>query len=132
MPDSVGAVSVVSTGVVEIRRQHVKADGSPLLWWLLTARGWSRPRPINVYVIHHEQGLVLFDTGQDRASVTDRSYFPAGIPGFLYRRLARFKIGEKETPGVDAPPHRLAWPFLETAAISGGTRRAARAVQQYP
>jgi glyoxylase-like metal-dependent hydrolase (beta-lactamase superfamily II) len=40
---------------------------------------------------------VLFDTGQDRASVTDRSYFPGGIPGFLYRRLARFAIGEQET-----------------------------------
>ncbi|MFE4227308.1 N-acyl homoserine lactonase family protein [Arthrobacter sp. NPDC056886] len=87
----------MSTGAVEIRRQHVEADGSPLLWWLLTARGWSRPRPINVYVIHHEQGLVLFDTGQDRASVTDSSYFPRGLPGFLYRRLARFKIDEQET-----------------------------------
>ena len=97
MPDSVGAVSVVSTGVVEIRRQHVEADGSPLLWWLLTARGWSRPRPINVYLIHHEQGLVLFDTGQDRASVTDSSYFPGGLPGVLYRRLARFQIDAQET-----------------------------------
>lgn len=97
MPNPVGAVSVLSTGIVEIRRQHVESDGSPLLWWLLTARDWSGPRPINVYVIEHEQGLVLFDTGQDRASVTDPNYFPGGIPGFLYRRLARFEIGGRET-----------------------------------
>lgn len=97
MPTSIRAVSVVSTGAVEIRRQHVESDGSPLLWWLLTARGWSPARPINVYVIELEQGLVLFDTGQDRASVTDSRYFPGGIPGFLYRRLARFEIGKRET-----------------------------------
>ena len=97
MPNSVRAVSVVSTGMVDIRRQHAESDGSPLLWWLLTARDWSAPRPINVYVIEHEHGLVLFDTGQDRASVTDPAYFPRGIPGFLYRRLARFEIGGRET-----------------------------------
>ncbi|MET1065179.1 MAG: N-acyl homoserine lactonase family protein [Arthrobacter sp.] len=87
----------MSTGIVNIRRQHAESDGSPLLWWLLTARKWSKPRPVNVYVIEHEQGLVLFDTGQDRASVTDSGYFPRGIPGFLYRRLARFAIGRHET-----------------------------------
>ena len=100
MPNPVGAVSVLSTGIVEIRRQHVESDGSPLLWWLLTARDWSAPRPINVYVIEHEHGLVLFDTGQDRASVTDPAYFPRGIPGFLYRRLARFEIAGLTVPGV--------------------------------
>src|SRR5262249_20094955 len=43
------------------------------------------------------RGLVLFDTGQDRASVTDGSYFPAGLAGLVYRRLARFEIGAQET-----------------------------------
>jgi N-acyl homoserine lactone hydrolase len=83
--------------MVDSRRQYVESDGSPLLWWLLTSRRWSGPRPINVYVIAHEQGLVLFETGQDRASVTDRGYFPRGFTGFLYRRLARFTIGRQET-----------------------------------
>jgi glyoxylase-like metal-dependent hydrolase (beta-lactamase superfamily II) len=40
---------------------------------------------------------VLFDTGQDRASVTDPGYFPAGLAGRLYARLARFAIGANET-----------------------------------
>jgi glyoxylase-like metal-dependent hydrolase (beta-lactamase superfamily II) len=67
------------------------------MWWLLTARKWTQPLPINVYVIEHGDGLVLFDTGQDRASVTDPGYFPGGFTGHLYRRLARFEIGADQT-----------------------------------
>jgi hypothetical protein len=48
-------------------------------------------------VIEHAKGLLLFDTGQDRASVIDDAYFPGGLTGLLYDRLARFHIGEEET-----------------------------------
>jgi glyoxylase-like metal-dependent hydrolase (beta-lactamase superfamily II) len=95
--DPVRAVSVVSTGTVEIHPEHAYGTTKPLYWWLLTSRAWLPPRPINVYVIEHAKGLVLFDTGQDRASVTDGSYFPGGFTGVIYDRLARFRIGEEET-----------------------------------
>jgi N-acyl homoserine lactone hydrolase len=39
---------------------------------------WTKPLPINAYVIEHRDGIVLFDTGQDRASVTDPGHFPGG------------------------------------------------------
>jgi glyoxylase-like metal-dependent hydrolase (beta-lactamase superfamily II) len=65
--------------------------------WLLTSRRWTAPRPINAYVIEHRDGLVLFDTGQDRASVTDSNYFPRGFTKVLYNRLARFEITAEET-----------------------------------
>ena len=96
-PNPITRVSILSTGQVEIRPQHVRGTGTPMLWWLLTSRRWTAPRPINVYVIEHRDGLVLFDTGQDRASVTDPHYFPRGIVGFFYRRLARFAIGAGDT-----------------------------------
>ena len=96
-PDPVKAVSVVSTGTVEIRPEHALGTSKPLYWWLLTSRSWLPPRPINAYVIEHARGLLLFDTGQDRASVTDDAYFPGGLTGVLYDRLARFHIGEEET-----------------------------------
>jgi N-acyl homoserine lactone hydrolase len=95
--DPVRAVSVVSTGTVEIHPEHAYGTTKPLYWWLLTSRAWLPPRPINVYVIEHAKGLVVFDTGQDRASVTDDSYFPGGVTGAIYHRLARFHIGEQET-----------------------------------
>jgi N-acyl homoserine lactone hydrolase len=90
---AVRRVSVVSTGEVQIRPQHAASNGTPLLWWLFTSRKWTRRLPINVYVIEHESGIVLFDTGQDRRSVTDRDYFPAGFARFIFRRLAKFTIG---------------------------------------
>lgn len=78
-PDPVKAVSVVSTGTVEIHPEHALGTGKPLYWWLLTSRQWLPPRPINAYVIEHANGLLLFDTGQDRASVTDDAYFPRRV-----------------------------------------------------
>ena len=94
---AVKAVSVVSTGTVRIRPEHPYRTRKPLYWWLLTSQQWTPPRPINVYVIEHAKGLILFDTGQDRASVTDTTYFPGGVTGYLYARLGRFDIGEHDT-----------------------------------
>jgi N-acyl homoserine lactone hydrolase len=46
--DPVRAVSVVSTGSVEIHPEQVNGSVKPLYWWLLTSRQWLPPRPINV------------------------------------------------------------------------------------
>jgi hypothetical protein len=75
MSDPIRRVSVVSTGQVQIRPDHEASTWRPAFWWLLASRRWTGPRPINAYVIEHRDGLVLFDTGQDRASVTDLGYF---------------------------------------------------------
>jgi glyoxylase-like metal-dependent hydrolase (beta-lactamase superfamily II) len=82
---------------VQIHPEHPFGTRKPLYWWLLTSRQWTPPRPVNAYVIEHAKGLLLFDTGQDRASVTDDGYFPGGFTGLIYDRLARFDIGEQDT-----------------------------------
>ena len=97
MSETVKRVSVVSTGTVSIRPEHVGPTRKSMYWWLLTSRKWTEPLPINVYVIEHRDGLVLFDTGQDRASVTDPGYFPRGAAGLIFDRLARFDVGPHET-----------------------------------
>jgi N-acyl homoserine lactone hydrolase len=116
--DPIRAVSVISTGSVEIHPEHALGTKKPLYWWLLTSRRWLPPRPINVYVIEHAQGLLLFDTGQDRASVTDDTYFPAGFTGVIYDRLARFHVGEDETltAGLDSLGYSTA--DVDTAIVS--------------
>jgi glyoxylase-like metal-dependent hydrolase (beta-lactamase superfamily II) len=86
-----------STGTVDIHPQHAYRGRAPMYWWILTSHRWLVGRPINVYVIEHRDGLVIFDTGQDRASVTDPGYFPGGSVGLAYRRLARFDIPETDT-----------------------------------
>ncbi|PRB07541.1 N-acyl homoserine lactonase family protein [Microbacterium sp. MYb64] len=115
---SLEKVSVISTGSVAIRPEHVTRSGAPLLWWLSTSRRWTPPRPINVYVIEHSNGLTLFDTGQNRASVTDPDYFPRGLNGFFYRRLARFEIAPDET--LTAQLARIGYDIadVDTAVIS--------------
>lgn len=95
--DPISRVSVLSTGTVQIRPEHVGPTRKNTYLWLATSREWTDPRPINTYVIEHRNGLVLFDTGQDRASVTDPTYFPSGFTGLLYDRLARFDIGPDQT-----------------------------------
>jgi N-acyl homoserine lactone hydrolase len=96
-PDPIRRVSVVTTGHVQIRPDHEASSWRPTALWLFASRRWTGPKPINAYVIEHRQGLVLFDTGQDRASVTEPDYFPGGMTRVLYDRLARFEIGPQET-----------------------------------
>jgi N-acyl homoserine lactone hydrolase len=95
--DPIRRMSAVSTGQVQIRPDHLASTWRPTPWSLLASRRWTGPRPINAYVIEHRDSLVLFDAGQDRASVTDPGYFPAGMTGVLYGRLARFAIGPAQT-----------------------------------
>ena len=97
MSSQVLRVGRFSTGTVDIHPQHAHRGRAPLYWWILTSRRWVTARPINVYVVEHSEGLVVFDTGQDRASVTDSEYFPVGPTGLIYRRLARFHVAEDET-----------------------------------
>lgn len=90
-------MEVLSTGRVSIHPEHAYGSRAPTYWWILTSRRWLAARPINVFVVEHRDGLVLFDTGQDRASVADTGYFPGGPLGLLYDRLARFDISADQT-----------------------------------
>jgi N-acyl homoserine lactone hydrolase len=95
--DNITRIARFSTGTVDIHPQHAYRGLAPMYWWIFTSRQWLSGRPINVYVVEHTDGVVLFDTGQDRASVTDPCYFPDGPVGLIYRRLARFEVSEDET-----------------------------------
>ncbi|MEU8122530.1 N-acyl homoserine lactonase family protein [Spirillospora sp. NPDC049024] len=116
--DPIADVSVISTGTVAIRPEHVGPTWKNTYVWLFSSRRWTAPRPINVYVVEHREGLVLFDTGQDRASVTDPHYFPGGLNGRVYSRLARFDIGPEDTlaAGLQRLGHRTG--DVRTAVLS--------------
>ena len=88
-------VHVLSVGEVRVRPDNIAGTWRPMLLWTLTSRSWSPWLPINVVVLEHPQGTVLFDTGQDPASVSDPAYYPSGLLGWIYRRQAEFRLPEQ-------------------------------------
>ncbi len=97
-PTSINGIATFSTGRVKIHPEHVHGSRLPSLAWILLSPTWGAWRPIHVFVIEHASGLVLFDSGQDRASVTDRDYYPSSpIMRLVYHRLAQFEMGPEET-----------------------------------
>jgi glyoxylase-like metal-dependent hydrolase (beta-lactamase superfamily II) len=67
---------------------------------------------------YQREGVVLFDTGQDRASVTDPEYFPKGLAGLAYSRLARFEIGSSDTLAAGLQRLGIGMSDVHTAVLS--------------
>ncbi len=109
---------MITTGHGEVHHEHIFGTRKPELVWILFGHRWVR-LPINVYVIDHADGLVLFDTGQDRAVVTDPDYWPDRITAFVYRHIFRhIRIGPGDTLPVQL--ERAGYPAtqVEKAVIS--------------
>jgi N-acyl homoserine lactone hydrolase len=98
---------VVSTGDCVDPPRHVASTWKPTYLWLRTSRHWPKPLPINAYVIEHRDGIVLFDTGQDRASVTDPGYFPGGATGIPLRPPRALRHWPRRYAHRPAGGHRL-------------------------
>lgn len=90
------SVSVINTGQGEGHYEHVYGTRKPALWWIFFGRRWVR-LPLNVYVIEHVDGLVLFDTGQERAVVTDPNYYGDPISKLFMRNIFRWHIEPEDT-----------------------------------
>lgn len=88
---------MISTGFARVRPEHVGPTWKPMPVWLWSSRRWTDPLPINVFVIEHREGLVLFDTGQDRASITDPGYFPSAMDRAVNRRVAQLQLEAEDT-----------------------------------
>jgi glyoxylase-like metal-dependent hydrolase (beta-lactamase superfamily II) len=113
MTDPIRRVSVVSTGQVQIRPDHLASTWRPTAWWLLASRRWTGPRPINAYVIEHRDGLVLFDTGH--------------VPGVGSRRRLR-----EATAMINAMRQRNPGLVILPAHDPGAASRLAQATGQAP
>jgi len=96
--EPVRSVRVVSTGGAEAHREHIRGTHKPALWWIFAGRKWVH-LPINVFVIEHARGLVLFDTGQDPGVVDDPNYWPDPVTGFFMRHIFRFRMSPDDALG---------------------------------
>lgn len=92
----VRAVRLLTPGRVRVRPNNVAGDGTPMLWWTFTARDWTDELPVHAFVVEHEAGALLWDTGAAPASAAP-GYFPGGLVGAVYRRQVRSLVGAGES-----------------------------------
>jgi len=92
----VKSVQVFSTGTAGQHNEHRYGSRLPQLWWVLTSQSWIKV-PINVFVIEHERGLILFDTGLDPAIKSDPNYINSPIGRFLLKRIFQLEISAEDT-----------------------------------
>jgi glyoxylase-like metal-dependent hydrolase (beta-lactamase superfamily II) len=90
-PTPIQNVSVVTTGYGLGHREHVYGTRKPTLWWIFFGKDRVR-LPINVYVIEHSDGLILFDAGADPRVVTDPDYWPDRITNLFMRNIFDWEI----------------------------------------
>ena len=116
--DPIRDVTVITTGDGLVHHEHIYGTRKPELVWVFFGRRWVR-LPINVYVIDHADGLVLFDTGQDRAVVTDPDFWPDRITAFFYRHIFRdIRIGPDDTLPIQLERAGYAAAQVDKAVIS--------------
>ena len=64
------SLHVLSSGTADMHEEHRHGSLLPQLFWVLTSRSWVKA-PINYFLIEHQDGPVLFDTGLDPAILSD-------------------------------------------------------------
>lgn len=96
--DSIRRLHVFSTGIGGIHAEHRHGTRLPQLWWVLFSRNWVEV-PINVFVLEHPEGLILFDAGLDSSVLTNPQYVDSVIGRFFMRRLFRLTMRPEETLG---------------------------------
>jgi N-acyl homoserine lactone hydrolase len=65
-------VRAIKTGVVRLRPSHLAGNMDHPAWRrrlaILRDRDWTEPLPIYTYLIEHDEGLILLDTGESALS----------------------------------------------------------------
>src|SRR3954465_1874167 len=91
-------IHALSTGRVQVRRPQMESVGTGLarMTNMLTSPEWSDWLPIYVWVIEHDEGVIVVDTGET-ARVHDRGYHPRWHP--FYQRAVHFSVQPEEELG---------------------------------
>ncbi|MFM9376913.1 N-acyl homoserine lactonase family protein [Gordonia sp. VNK21] len=114
-------ITVLETGTVAIRPSHrTQSARRPVLLRrarVLTDRRWTRPLPINTYLIEHADGPVLFDTGESPlASHGRHGYFPWWQP--FFHVAVDIKVEPDESVGARLRQHGLTPGDLQAVVVS--------------
>jgi glyoxylase-like metal-dependent hydrolase (beta-lactamase superfamily II) len=88
----------ITTGLVQVRRPQMESRGAGVarMTNMLFDPEWSEWLPIHSWVIEHDEGVIVVDTGET-ARVHERGYHPRWNP--FYRRAVRFSVQPEEELG---------------------------------
>lgn len=91
-------IHAISTGLVQVRRAQMESRGAGIarMTNMLLDPEWSEWLPIHAWVIEHDEGVIVVDTGET-ARVHERGYHPPWHP--FYRRAVRFSVQPEEELG---------------------------------
>lgn len=95
---SVPRVHAIRTGLVQVRQPQMESHGNALgrMAAMLFDPQWTEWLPIYAWVIEHDEGVIVVDTGET-AQVHVRGYHPRWHP--FYQRAARFSVHPDEEIG---------------------------------
>lgn len=91
-------IHAIRTGLVKVRRAQMESrgNGAMRLVHMLFDEEWSEWLPIYAWVINHEEGIILVDTGET-SRVHEEGYHPRWHP--FFRRAVRFSVHPDEEIG---------------------------------
>jgi len=94
-------VHAIRTGSVRIKIAQMSRRGHGLaaLGHILIDRDWSDWVPIYAWLIEHDEGLILVDTGET-ARVHQRGYHPRWHP--FFRRASQFQVTPEDVTTAGA------------------------------
>ena len=93
-------ILAIQTGTVQVKKNQVvgKGSGAGRLINVLFGREWVQPPvPIYAWVIEHEEGVIVVDTGET-ARTAEAGYFPRWHP--YYNLAVRFHVKPEEEIGA--------------------------------
>jgi N-acyl homoserine lactone hydrolase len=100
-------IHAIQTGTVEVKKNQVvgKGSGAGRLVNVLFGREWvTPPVPIYAWVIEHEEGVIVVDTGET-ARTSEASYFPRWHP--YYNLAVRFHVKPEDEIGAQLKQMRI-------------------------
>ncbi|MGA9564370.1 MAG: N-acyl homoserine lactonase family protein [Candidatus Korobacteraceae bacterium] len=92
------AIHAIRTGLVKVRRAQMEGQGTGLarMAHMLFDDEWTEWLPIYAWVIEHDEGLIVVDTGET-SRVHEIGYHPSWHP--FYRRAVNFSVHPEEEIG---------------------------------
>ncbi|MDX1377792.1 MAG: N-acyl homoserine lactonase family protein [Anaerolineales bacterium] len=89
-------IHIIQTGSVKIKKSQRRREGKGGLGKVLWGKEWTEWLPVYAWVIEHDEGLIVVDTGET-AQTSEAGYFPRWQP--YYKLAVRMDVSSEQEIG---------------------------------